>query len=130
MVRTKKFKSPVETPIRIALISGHVALITKEGIELPDQFWKEAYAAGAISGDMESLSTIDEERKLIEEAKAEKLKEEEELKDFLVKIYKDPRSYLDKDNIPLVRKVSGAMGRRIIKSDMLKVWEQVVKENS
>lgn len=46
-----KFRSPSEEPIHVALLTGHTALITPEGVELPPIFHKEASARGAIAFD-------------------------------------------------------------------------------
>lgn len=45
---TKRFRSPTDTPLHVALISGHTAVIPPEGIELPTMFHREAIARGAV----------------------------------------------------------------------------------
>ena len=42
-----KFRSPNETPIRVALTSGHAAVIGHEWRELPEIFHRDALAQGA-----------------------------------------------------------------------------------
>lgn len=46
-----KFRSPSDEPIHVGLLTGHTALITPEGVELPPMFHKEASARGAIAFD-------------------------------------------------------------------------------
>lgn len=43
-----KFRSPDSEPIHIALLTGHTAVVTSEGIELAPMFRKEAIARGAL----------------------------------------------------------------------------------
>jgi hypothetical protein len=43
-----QFRSPNETPISVALTSGHMALVTQEGVELDQIFHREAVALGCI----------------------------------------------------------------------------------
>lgn len=45
---TKRFRSPTDTPLHVALISGHTAVIPPEGIELAPSFYREAIARGAV----------------------------------------------------------------------------------
>ena len=47
----KRFCSPTETPLHVALISGHTAVITPEGTELAPIFHREAIARGAVLAD-------------------------------------------------------------------------------
>lgn len=45
---TKRFCSPTDTPLHIALTSGHTAVVTPEGIDLDPMFHREAIARGAL----------------------------------------------------------------------------------
>ncbi|WP_028605543.1 hypothetical protein [Ottowia thiooxydans] len=45
---TKRFRSPTDTPLHVALTSGHTAVIPPEGIDLPQVFQREAIARGAL----------------------------------------------------------------------------------
>lgn len=44
----KQFRSPTDTPLHVALTSGHTAVIPPEGIELAPMFHREAIARGAV----------------------------------------------------------------------------------
>lgn len=45
---TKRFRSPTDTPLHVALTSGHTAVIPPEGVELATAFHREAIARGAV----------------------------------------------------------------------------------
>ncbi|MFT3815260.1 MAG: hypothetical protein QM740_18085 [Acidovorax sp.] len=45
---TKRFRSPTDTPLHVALTSGHTAMIPPDGIELDPMFHREAIARGAV----------------------------------------------------------------------------------
>lgn len=47
-----KFRSPTETPIHVALTTGHTAVIPQEGVELAPMFHREAISRGAIPGSL------------------------------------------------------------------------------
>ncbi len=53
-----KFRSPSDEPIHVALLTGHTALITPDGVELPPIFHKEASARGAIAFDAGPASAV------------------------------------------------------------------------
>lgn len=46
-----KFRSPTDQPIRVALTTGHVAVVGSEWRELPTHMHREALAAGCESSD-------------------------------------------------------------------------------
>ncbi len=124
-MQTKIFKSPVGT-LRVALTSGHVALIDENGIELDEKFWKEAYAVGALTGDMEDVSAIDKAERAQKEKEDAQKAEYEKLIKFLEGVYDDPRTFLDKNNKPLASKVVAASGVKTDKKTILKLWDIVV----
>lgn len=45
---TKRFRSPTDTPLHIALTSGHTAVVAPEGTDLAPMFHREAIARGAV----------------------------------------------------------------------------------
>ena len=51
---TKRFRSPTDTPLHVALISGHTAVIPPEGIVLAPMFYREAIARGAVLAEGET----------------------------------------------------------------------------
>jgi len=124
-MRLKKFRSPAGE-LRVALSSGHTAIIDEKGIELDEKFWKEAYAVGALTGDMEDLSAVAKAELEAKEAKESAEKEHQTLIDFLNSVYDDPRNFLTKDNQPNAIKISAATGVKIDKKSLTKLWDEVV----
>lgn len=43
-----KFRSPTDQPMHLALVTGHTAVVSPEGNELPDIFHREAIANGCL----------------------------------------------------------------------------------
>jgi len=125
MNKTRKLRAAKGT-IRVALTSGHVMLLTEEPRDVSDIFWKEAYALGAISGDMVETTIAERELKVKEDIR---IKEEEELKELttvLKGLIDSPKGAVDKNNLPLVRKVSAMLGRPVKKPIMLKIWAELL----
>jgi hypothetical protein len=57
--KTKKFRSASGTPVRLALLSGHVTTVGEEWASLQEVFWKDAYANGCVSEDMDVFKDIE-----------------------------------------------------------------------
>jgi hypothetical protein len=57
--KTKKFRSASGSPIRIALLSGHITTVGNEWASLSEVFWKDAYANGCVSEDMDVFKDIE-----------------------------------------------------------------------
>ena len=51
-MESKRFKSTTGKDVRVALTSGHVAIIGTQWVELHPRFFSLAYANGCISEDM------------------------------------------------------------------------------
>lgn len=127
MVEFKKFRSPGED-IRVASLSGHIALITKELVPIPDFLWKEAYANGAISEDMKnnSMDSYIASKKL--EKEQEELLEFEKIKNSLREIKDNPVGYVTSNGDLVHRKAIAAIGRPIKKDVIDKAWKEIVAE--
>lgn len=76
-IKFKKFKSRTGEPVRLALLSGHTAIVTGEWISLAEYFYESAYAAGCISEDMVVNTEL---RESIDTGVLEKLQEKADLK--------------------------------------------------
>ena len=87
-----RYRSRTGDPVRIALLSGHVAVVTGEWRELPDQFRDAAYASGCISDDMEVNKEV---TKAVEAGALETLSQDAELKS---KVRSAIQKALDEDN--------------------------------
>lgn len=130
MTQFKNFRSPGED-IRIVSTSGHIAIITKDLISLPDVLWKEAYASGAISEEM-SIDKNDELSKYIEEQKKvaedEAAKELAEIKETLRGIYHNPVGVVDDKGKLSTRKAIAAIGKPVKVDIINKLWAELVEE--
>ncbi|UOF79363.1 hypothetical protein [Caudoviricetes sp.] len=127
MFKYKKFRSPGED-IRALSNLGHIAIVSKDFISLPDCLWSSAYAQGAISEDM-IVSSVDEyviEKKAEQEEK--KRSEREELKDKLRTIIDNPNEYLDgRGNLSYRKALS--ITKMVVKKDLLdEVWSELINE--
>jgi hypothetical protein len=124
----KKFRSPGIEEIRIADLSGHAATLSPEYTSIPSILWGQAYAAGAISEDMQvnDMDSFISQKK--REAEELVLKEREEVKAALRQIVKEPQGFLDKEGKPLTRKVIGLMEKPVKKDLVDSVWEELIKE--
>lgn len=123
----KKFRSPGE-PIRVASLSGHVAIIEKELIPVHPDLWALAYAAGALSEDMSVPDMKDYISSKKQEKEEEDLKERNKIKDVLRAAFKNPVSYTDKDGKPVVRKLLGLLGKPVKKDLIDSIWEELTQE--
>lgn len=54
-----KFYSPSAEPLQVGLTSGHMAVITSDGVELDPMFHREAVANGAIPETLRGVEGID-----------------------------------------------------------------------
>ena len=125
----KKFRSP-EGDIRVSDTSGHTAIITSELKELPAVLWGMAYAAGAISEDMQVPSMSSYLKEKAKELEADKEKELDEIKEALLVVYNNPVGYVDKDGRPLTRKVLGLLKKPVKKDVIDAAWDKLVLEQS
>lgn len=58
-IKTKKFRSASGSEVRVAMLSGHVTIIGSEWTPLSEIFWKDAYANGCVSEDMDVFRDIE-----------------------------------------------------------------------
>ena len=112
--------------IRVALTSGHVTVIGKEPTDVSEVFWAEAYSLGAISGDMKETTIAEKAIKVKEDIAEKEAKELAGLTEVLKDLIDNPQGAIDKNNLPLVRKVSAMLGRPVKKPVMLKVWKELL----
>jgi len=122
----KLFSAP-RGNIRVALLNGQATTITSTPKPLPECFWADAYAKGAVTGDMVDTSIAD---KIAKEVKAKEdlvLKQTKELKECLQGIFKESGGFLGKDNKPIARRVSAKLGRAVNKPEVLDLWDEIVE---
>jgi len=110
-------------------LNGQGVTITETPRPLPECFWKEAYAAGAVSGDMVGTTLEDKlEAKRLELEVEAKIKRDK-LKEVLKEIKENPVENTDKHGFPLVRKVSAFYGEPVKKEDYKDIWEDLISED-
>lgn len=63
---SKLFKSASGEPVRLALLSGHIAVVGNEWIQLDERFHSSAYASGCISNDMALNNEISINQRTVE----------------------------------------------------------------
>lgn len=49
-----KLKSPTETPVKVALLSGHIINVPPEGREVPQKFLADAFKAGCLPAEVDA----------------------------------------------------------------------------
>lgn len=70
-METKNFKSFTGEPIRVAMTSGHVFIISSDDwTEIPEFAWKDAYSSGATSEDTVQAAAMSDEVLQIVETKS------------------------------------------------------------
>lgn len=129
MSKSKKFRSPDGKEIRIATLSGHVAIIGNELRDLPELLWSPAYAAGAISEDIKSESMDDYIASKKKEAEEKDAQERSEIKGILQSLFENPKDYLDSKGNLVQRKVIPLIGKPIKKEVIDSIWAEIVKES-
>lgn len=117
----KKFRSRDGSTVRLAMTSGHVALVGKEFRELPQMYWSDAYAKGCISDDMsaeaQGSDTGNSEaatRKAAITQAIEKMHSEKKDGDFTTQ------------GVPQVSRISELVGFTITAAERDAVWEDMI----
>ena len=126
MVEFKQFRSPGKD-IRITAPSGHVAIITSDLAPIPDFLWKEAYANGAVSEDMQdkSMDAYIQTKKV--EKEKEELSEFESIKESLRTIMNNPVGYVTSHGDLVHRKAIAAIGKPVKKDIIDKAWKELTE---
>lgn len=131
-MKYKKFKTPNgQSPVRVALLSGHVTIIPNDKfVSLPEFFWAESYAAGAISEDMTESKTVEEvNREEIEKVTRDREEFYEKLKESLREIYSKPTGKVDRNGFPVYKQVVALVKKPVKKELIEKAWKEVILEN-
>lgn len=118
-----KFRSPTDTPIRVALTSGHVKLIGPELIELEPRFVKDAVAAGAIpEGVPQSLMET-------QESPSDQLSRNEQIKKTLLEMLdsSEPDEFTG-NGLPSVPAVSKRVGYKVAREEVYPIWDTVAPQ--
>lgn len=113
-----KFRSPTDTDLHIGLTSGHTAVVTVEGNELPPMFHREAIARGALAGEdaapiLAAAPAFD--RKAIITAAINSMLDGDDKEDF------------NADGKPALRRVSARVGFQVEREEADAIFEEITK---
>lgn len=127
----KRFKSTSGTPIRIALLSGHVAWVQTEWTDLQERFWSEAYSLGCISEDMiknTSMSQVD--HRVLNTLNNIAL-QKNEVEDAIRRLVKENKlDDFDKNGKPKSSVLTTMVGFRVTNSMRDEVWYRVQEQSN
>lgn len=114
-----KFYAPTEQPIHVALTSGHTAVVTQDGTELPKAFHLAAIERGAHmeGGAGES------------ELRAVQMTRELTIREALVAA-RDSNSpdAFNKDGTPDLRKLVAKLGFQVSREEADAIWAEVTED--
>lgn len=116
-----RLKSTTETPVHVALLSGHSIVIGPEGRDVPEMFRQEAFARGAIpydakAEDFQYVSTEPLEPTLVTQLA-------EVIKTMLVE---HPDDFTGA-GLPNRKKLSALAGWNVSVQELSAAWEEVQK---
>ena len=126
----KKFMSPTGEDIRIALLDGHVAVVSGEWRDLPEYFHKEAYAAGCISDDMAKLAEIKLSEHTVNAIEKVALKKEE-IKAAIRELLENyDKANFTAQNLPKSTVLKSMIGKSVSNSERDEVWYALQQEQN
>lgn len=111
-----KFFAPTEQPIHVALTSGHTAVVTQDGTELPKAFHLAAIERGAhAEGGDNELRAVQMTRELT-------------IREALVAA-RDSNSpdAFNKDGTPDLRKLIAKLGFQVSREEADAIWAEVTE---
>lgn len=116
-----RFRSPTETPVYLALTSGHTLVVGPELVEVPKQFHRPAVMEGCIPEGMDAMP-------------AEDGPPSETKQDLIVaaikKMLADPKEGdFNGDGKPDVRKLSQRAGFTVLADERNSAWTRINDED-
>lgn len=119
-----KFKAPGETPVYIAMLSGHTAVVGDEWRELPLFMHRKALEEGCITDNMDQ-ATID--------AKLEAAAPGESNHDILVKVIKDMMANPNEGDftgadLPNLKVLAKNAGWNVNREEMMQAVQAIANE--
>ena len=113
-----KFKSTTGEDLPIALISGHTAVVTPEGVMLDKRFHKEAIARGCVVVGLEDDEPVKGDKPPFNrEAHIEKV-----IRDMLES---SDDSYFTQQGLPKAEKLNELCGFTVSKEERETIWTKV-----
>lgn len=116
-----KFRSPTETPIHMALTSGHTLVVGPELVEVPKMFHRQAVMDGCIPEGMSEMPAADEAQDPSKHALL--------VKAIKAMVAEDKDGDFNGDGRPDVRKVSARVGFTVLASERDAAWQAVNDED-
>ena len=126
-----KFRAPTETPIRVALLSGHTAVITDEWRELDPIFHRDALAKGAqcdatdIANPVVTVQSSDEGAAKVVDA-------ETEIRKVIIQMLgrEEDGDFVASTGLPNLKTVEKLVGFRVDKEQVYTVFRAMKDEAS
>ena len=117
-----QLKSPIATPIHVALTNGHAITIGPEGRDVPPMFTKEAFAKGAIPAEMNAEQFVAQDRNDTDPSQAEML-----IAGVKKMLVDNPDDFTG-SGLPNSKVLSGIVGWNVSAEELAIAWEQVQAE--
>lgn len=120
-----KFKSPTETPVYLALLSGHCAVVGPEWRELPIILHKKAFEEGCITDNMDAETIA---------AKVENAQPQKSNHEILVETIKGMAANpQDGDftaaDLPNLKRLSSLVGWTVSREEMMQAVQAIADED-
>lgn len=114
-----KLRSPTETPIHVALTSGHTAVIGPEPIEVDKRFFRAAIAKGALREGEEPEQA---------EVRAEATKLDLIVAAMRLMVAGDEPADFNNDGKPDLRRLSKRAGFEVARDERDAAWQKLADE--
>lgn len=126
-----KFRAPTETPIRVALLSGHTAIITDEWRELDPIFHRDALAKGAQC-DASEIRNEDVKVQSSPEGAAKVTDAESEIRKVIIQMLgrEEDGDFVASTGLPNLKTVEKLVGFRVDKEQVYAVFRAMKDEAS
>ena len=111
-----KFQAPTDEPIHVALTSGHTAIVTQEGTDLDEPFYREAVKRGALPVDANAGQAL----------QAQALDRKYAIRDALVAMQRGgDKEDFTKDGKPDLRKLNARVGFPVPREEADLQWSEI-----
>lgn len=116
-----KLKSPKETHIQVALLSGHCLVVPPEGREIPQMFVQEAFKQGCVPMETD----VEEFNRAVNETQA---KSKKEIVTAAVKQMLEEGDKLTGTGMPNLLALSRLVGMQVTKEELVEIMQELEKE--
>lgn len=124
-----KFRSPTEKPIRVALLTGHVAIVGREWRELDPIYQREALALGA-QADATTIENPDVVPEAGEEATRRETDGDDAIRKAIIKMLgrEEDGDFVASTGLPNVKTVEKLVGFRVTKEQVHGIFREMKNE--